>query len=163
MSKKKKLDEFETWRKHVLESAALAFQDNANDRIIFEVKTESGTYTESWSEEDFHRYLRDHDRSIRRWVQWQSLDKTLTPKTSDALLESPLQAKRFLHWIMPSTDAETLTGDFEEKYHKWVDEFGQKEANRLYWKEVLRSTIPIFVRELRKLLGLIEWIKSLLG
>ena len=64
---------------------------------------------------------------------------------------------------MPSTDAETLTGDFEEKYHKWVDEFGQKEANRLYWKEVLRSTIPIFVRELRKLLGLIEWIKSLLG
>ena len=163
MSKKKKFDEFETWRKHVLESAAIVFQDNANDRISFEVKTESGTYTEHWSEEDFHRYLRDHDRSIRRWVQWQSRDNTLTPKTSDALLEPPLQAKRLLHWIMPSTDAETLAGDFQEKYSKWVDEFGQKEANWLYWKEVLRSLIPVVFQQIKKLLGLIQLIKSILS
>ena len=85
----------------------------------------------------------------------------LTPKTSDGLLEPPLQAKRLLHWIMPSTDAETLAGDFQEKYSKWIDDFGQREANGLYCKEVLRSLIPVVFQKIKKLLGLIQFIRSI--
>lgn len=75
---------------------------------------------------------------------------------------------RWTEWLlccgmMLSDDTDVVMGDFEEKYHKLVATYGRKKANRQYWWEVLRSTIPLFVREFRKLLGLIEWIKSLFG
>ncbi len=115
--------------------------DEVNERIDIDIKST----TVLWHEQvhaiiEPQRINQNVDTNPPRWTGW--------------LLSCGM---------MLSDDTDVVLGDFEEKYHTLVAKYGQKQANRRYWREVLRSTIPIFVREFRKVLGLIQWIKSLFG
>ena len=138
----RELDQLHTYLKRYLRDVPCTVTlDEVNDRIDIDIKSTTVLFHEQ----------------IHAIIEPQRIDQsvdTAPPRWTEWLLYCGM---------MLSDDADVVVGDFKEKYHKLVAKYGRKKANRRYWREVLRSTIPIFVCEFRKLLGLIEWFKSLFG
>jgi hypothetical protein len=72
----------------------------------------------------------------------------------------PGLAEWLITLLVPSRRADTLLGDFEERFHRNIEMRGCKMARALYWAEVLRSISPLVIAK-GKRLGVIAVIAEI--
>jgi len=74
--------------------------------------------------------------------------------------EPPSSAK-FILLLIPRNYREHLVGDLEEEYTTIVvPEYGLRKARLWYWVQVLCSLLPLLWAQIRRMLGLIAFWRS---
>jgi hypothetical protein len=63
----------------------------------------------------------------------------------------PGLAEWLITLLVPNRRAETLLGDFEQRFNRHIETRGLRMARALYWGEVLRSILPLVIVKAKKL------------
>jgi hypothetical protein len=94
------------------------------------------------------------------WLDEQSATK------STREVAPPAFAELVISFLAPKNSVQSQLGDLQEMFRKNADRFGEKQARRIYWKQVARSIAPLLWQWLKRLgffTVVLEYFRSKMG